>query len=339
MSAAAALAIFCLALWPTPLGCAGRDRRGRAVRSAGSFGRNRTGSAAHCILLVERNCRSLPDGWDVGPPLTPHFGIYALGYRLGGQFLFANDWLMLMALTAVAGRPRLVDSWLTLWVERGHWFSRSNAARVLHLGTGVGLAGLTVLYVVGLSTFGARAWDGYTPFGSACHPRAFGIRPVRCRRRSSAAICRGAASISSASNVERGGACQATRRITDFHGRCRRPHLANCWTNRTRALFYQQDVSLPFQFNDDRTDVEFHGLLPESVWRNRAGAWLVRSFREAGPYARSSLFMTPRRRCRCSCRCLRIDNPSIFLVQSIFVLRDMHPFWILAVTFIRTTQH
>jgi hypothetical protein len=40
-----------------------------------------------------------------GPPITPHIAINALGYRLGGQFLFANDWLLLMALVAVGGQP------------------------------------------------------------------------------------------------------------------------------------------------------------------------------------------------------------------------------------------
>ena len=94
-----------------------------------------------------------------GPPLAPHIDINALGYRLGSQFLFANDWLVLMALTAAAGRPRVTEAWLARWVDRNAWLTRIDGARVVRLAVGLGLAVLTVLYVAGLSVFGARAWQ------------------------------------------------------------------------------------------------------------------------------------------------------------------------------------
>jgi hypothetical protein len=54
--------------------------------------------------------------------------------------------------------------------------------------------------------------------------------------------------------------------------------------NRTRAVFHQQDFEFPFLMNPVWTHVEFAGLFPEGPWRDRQGAWFIRSFREPSPH-------------------------------------------------------
>jgi hypothetical protein len=50
--------------------------------------------------------------------------------------------------------------------------------------------------------------------------------------------------------------------------------------DRTRALFYTQAFRTPFMIGPERTDVEFVTLIDEETWRNRQGAFVIRSFRE-----------------------------------------------------------
>ena len=281
--AAAALAIFGLAFWPTGaalivIATALLFALPVSWRGIGPLERLTAfywWSGVVALFLT---------GGTWGPPLAPHIDINALGYRLGGQFLFANDWLILMAMAAAAGRPWVPDAWLACWVDRNRWLARIDGARAFRLAVSVGLAGLALLYVSGLSVFGARAWQRshtvpvhmppVAPLVSALCANAGGLLPISIEAQPASVLYQ-------MSEPEPTKRLEGLRVVTGAIG-------GLIWQmagqDRTRALFYQQDISSPFEFNRNRSDVEFDGLLPESLWRNRAGAWLVRSFREVGPH-------------------------------------------------------
>ena len=290
--AAAALAIFGLAFWPT---AATLIVIATALLFVLPFRWRGTGPIERLTALYWWSgvAALFLTGGTWGPPLAPHIDINALGYRLGSQFLFANDWLILMALTAAAGRPRVTEAWLARWVDRNAWLTRIDGARVVRLAVGLGLAVLTVLYVAGLSVFGARAWQRshtipihmppVAPLVSALCADAGGLLPKPIEAQPASVLLGMWHGENPAKRLE------GLRLFTGAVG-------GLIWQmagqDRTRALFYQQDISSPFEFNNFRTDVEFDGLLPESLWRYRAGAWLVRSFREAGPYVDYEYYQT-----------------------------------------------
>jgi hypothetical protein len=220
-----------------------------------------------------------------GPPLIDRIDVNALGYRLGGQFLFVNEWLVLFALLAVGGslKPlavRRLEPHLAA-------LSRLRAGRSLRAAAVCGLLALTGLFVVGSAIAGVRGWR-------LAHAAPVAMPPV-------------APLVASLCGAEGGRQAQPGKAVgapvavlgamwgeSEPDKRLEQTRLFTgavgglIWQmesqNRTRALFYQQDLQSPFTINPARMDVEFAGLPPENEWRNRQGAWIIRSFREVGPH-------------------------------------------------------
>lgn len=223
-----------------------------------------------------------------GMPLTPDTQINALGYRLGGQFLFANDWLILLMISAAAGQPRSASAWL-----QNFWLFRVDGTPVLRFARWACLSGVLALFVGGLSIFGVRAWqrDHSVPVAMPA------VEPLM------SAFCVAAGDLFPRPIVP-----QPPSILSEMWGEARpdqRVEALELFTGatggliwqmpeqmRTRALYYQQDRSSPFTFNRIRNDVEFSGLLNEAQWRNRQGLWVIRSFREVGAHFANPYYET-----------------------------------------------
>jgi hypothetical protein len=220
-----------------------------------------------------------------GPPLFPYVDINSLGYRLAAQFIFANDWLILLGLTAAVGLPRFFDTWLQQYVGQKAWLSWIDGPRKVRLVRRFGIAVLAILYLTGLSVFGARAWQRGHAIPVSMPP----VAPLISRLCSAAGDLQPEPIEAQPASIlyKMWGEGEPAKRLDGlrvFTGATGGLIWQLAGQNRTRTLFYQQDVSSPFEFNHYRADVEFYGLLPEDQWRNRSGAWFVRSFREAGPH-------------------------------------------------------
>ena len=222
-----------------------------------------------------------------GPPVIATFDINALGYRLGSQFLFANEWLVILSLLAFAGVPRPVERWLALRSPAA--IGGFDAKGVLRLASIAASICFFVAFIAGAAIAAARGWR-------LAHAEPVPMPPVKPLV---AALCR-------SEGRRPSDDLPAANSVTVFasmwgesnpDSRLEGVHLFTgalgglVWRmddqSRTRALFYQQDRRLPFTINPSRTDVEFAGALTERDWRNRQGAWLVRSFREVGPHTGS----------------------------------------------------
>jgi hypothetical protein len=219
-----------------------------------------------------------------GSPLAAHASLNALGYRLGAQFLFANEWMVILALVAVAGASKDFVSFLAtngrLWAV-----PTSTAGRVLRVSATAALGSLVGVLAAGAAIVGWRGW-------SSAHASLQPMPPIASVV---SAVCADTSDRVPKSDHLIGEPVEALQRMWLKPGtRLEGVHLFTgavgplIWQmapqGRTRAIFYHQDIRSPFQINPTRTDVEFTRLLPEAPWRNRQGAFFLRSFREDGPH-------------------------------------------------------
>lgn len=221
-----------------------------------------------------------------GPPLRPEFDIHPLGYRLGLQFLFANDWLVIMAIVAVGGVSDFGRELST--VRSFHpWFaSAASVTTILRGVRNVGVTFLACLLTIGAGIIGVRGWQNsravlvpmptITPILSAICQADGSRRPRNLSENPEPASVLWAMWDESRRNLRLEGAHVFTGGLGGL-----------IWQlveqRRTRATINQQDQYFPFIFSPYRTDVEFPDLLNEPDWRYRQGAWIIRNFREAGP--------------------------------------------------------
>src|SRR5262249_15451597 len=128
VEAAVATTIFCLAIWPVTAGYVVIASAGLALLPWARVGISPvyrlialdwwTGVAA--LYLV---------GGTWGPPLAATQEMNALGYRLGTQFLFSNDWLIILAIatfTSLKGEYARTGPGLQWW-----FVPDRNASRIL----------------------------------------------------------------------------------------------------------------------------------------------------------------------------------------------------------------
>ena len=219
-----------------------------------------------------------------GPPLTPSHNINALGYRLGAQFLFTNDWLVILGISAAIGTwPAKISQFLPGFQR---WLIPSAAAsHVLRASAATSIALLAAVLAGGGVLVGWRHWQ----FAHATAVPMPALAKVLSR------VCLGEGmrlgetdrAVSDSADVlwamwgDPSKRTEGTRIFTGSVGPLVWQMPAQ---GRTRALFYQQDLRSPFTINSQRTDIEFPEVIPETPWRNRQGAFVVRSFREEGPH-------------------------------------------------------
>jgi len=234
-----------------------------------------------------------------GPPVMDAFAINALGYRLGSQFFFANDWLAVFGFWLAARLPlpghvrspsphrldrRLVAVWQRWALPprrlAGLAFGAARLALLLGL-AGVLAAGAVRVGVRGwrlvheaplpmpsatpaLAAFCAGPGGGRSPAPSAPpvvvdHPEQLGTLFLPLEQRKTGAI------------LATGGMSALIWQMAA--------------ERRTKAMFFQQAVREPFVMDQNRSYIDVTGLLPEAPWRNRQGLWLFRQFPEVGPHA------------------------------------------------------
>lgn len=227
-----------------------------------------------------------------GPPLSyaPQFDINALGYRLGLQFLFANEWLVILAIVSVGGVPDYVRKIPMLYPLRPWLSSASGAGATLRFARNGGVALLGGLLTIGSGIIGVRAWQA-----SHASPVPMpSIAPVL------SALCSADGNRKPRSPSEEAEPASVLKDMWNDTKPDSRKEGAHIFTgglggliwqlrgqHRTRAILNQHDQyypGFPFVLSDTLTHIEFADLLDERTWRNREGAWIVRSFREVGPH-------------------------------------------------------
>lgn len=227
-----------------------------------------------------------------GPPLRPEFDIHPLGYRLGLQFLFANEWLVILAIVAVGGVPGMGGDLPMVRSVRPWTASATLVAAILKGARNGGVALLAGLLTIGAGIIGVRGWQAL----NAVPMPMPSITPIL------SAFCSGDGNRKPRSLSEKPEPASVLWAMWDDSQRDLRLQGAHIFTGglggliwqleeerRTRATLNQQDQYFPFIFSAYRTDIEFPALIDEASWRYRQGAWIIRNFRETG-LAQSSVY-------------------------------------------------
>lgn len=207
--------------------------------------------------------------------------INALGYRLGLQFLYANEWLVIVAIVAAAGitgfdRRSLIPSSL-----RPIFADAATPSAILRVAKYSWFTSIALILFGGGAVVGAKGW-----YVSHSEPV-----PMPAPNSVVLALCGPNANWRAGGESTAAETAAAVSNLWDEPDRrSEGVHLVTgalgglIWQlaqeDRTRATFNQQDKYFPFVFKTFQTDVEFAGLIDESTWRFRQGAWLIRAFRE-----------------------------------------------------------
>ena len=204
-----------------------------------------------------------------GPPLGPTHDLNALGYRLGFQFFFVSDLLVIGALGLIAqwtfSRSTGPDP-----ADNPPVWARPSPVAARLTGIFLSVAALALLLILG---------SGAIIVGSRLIARAR-IRPVAYPE------------IKTLAGLSAFRDAQPVRDQTDLmvnlnaHAATRLLVTAMSsgfvWNQpgqqRAILLLYRQDFIRPVQMNPRRFDVEISQQLSERAWMDRQGAWVVRSF-------------------------------------------------------------
>ena len=201
-----------------------------------------------------------------GPPLGPTTDLNALGYRLGFQFLFAGDLLVICSLGCLAQ--------LSLRGEKTEdspgLLARPSlaAARVARTALAGVLISLGLLLVIGAGLVGSRV-VARARQPAVAYPRLDGLATLGVA--GGAKQIRDLNELRTTINTYSGERLLTTAMSSGFI-------FALPGQQRTILLLYQQDRVSPVDMSPRRFDVEVSHHLNESAWMNRQGAWLVRSF-------------------------------------------------------------
>jgi hypothetical protein len=284
VEAAIAAAIFCLAIWPVTAGY--------VVIAAASIA-----LLPFARLSIRPVYRLMSLYWWTGvvalylvggtwgPPLGPTQEINGLGYRLGTQFLFSNDWLVILAIATALTSSGLgyarIGPRLQWWLV-----SNRNASRTLLAAASSGVVVLAALVVTGMIVVGVRQWQ----FAHAERKPMPSLAPVLAKLCADEQRHPGAPQVAPESLQVLAAMLlpPSTRQegVHVFTGAVGPLIWQMPTQRRTRAIFDQQDLRFPFVNNNNpKTELEFPELLPETAWRNRQGAFFVRSHREEGPHS------------------------------------------------------
>lgn len=219
-------------------------------------------------------------GGTVGPPLSGVTFVNALGYRLGLQFFFAADFMVLYLIqnicifrtsqvTALKEPPLSFTG--NFWNTPRRWASATvSAVFLIWLGAicsevTAGAAVVTYKWVR-RSTAEAQPFPDLTPVLKMCLQRIQRLLP--------APRLRVAGDEANAILLQDGDSpyVLTTGACTDF-----------IWNligqNRTKALISVQSRMFPFDFTN-RMFVDFSASLHEPEWTRRQGAWLLRHFKD-----------------------------------------------------------
>ena len=204
-----------------------------------------------------------------GPPLGPVLDLNALGYRLGFQFFFVSDLLVIGVLGAITqGKIRPAPA--SVAGASQTWLTRSSpvALRLVKIFlSGAGLA-LGLLLATGAVIVGSRmiALSRARPVAYPALTALAGLGPVH-----DAQPVKDQNDLMIHLNAHAGARLVVTAMSSGFVWNL--PGQQRCV-----LLLYRQDFVRPVLMNPRRFDVEIPRHLPEREWMGRQGAWVVRSF-------------------------------------------------------------
>ncbi len=210
-------------------------------------------------------------GGIMGPPLGPTYGLTALGYRLGFQFLFANDLLVVGLLGSIAlGRTPAG----TLDENFARVFRPSvSAGKVLRFGTTVFFTLLLGVLACGAVLVG---WRVYARDHTAPVPYPDASSLTRT------------GPLAGETFYENFDAMRATLGSQDGRSILIKGQSGGfIWSmpgqQRSMLLVYQQENIQPVALSPRGFYLEVASRLPEREWMNRQGLWALRSYPDLEP--------------------------------------------------------
>jgi len=214
-----------------------------------------------------------------GPPLSPVMALNALGYRLGGQFFFAADFIVLYLIRNIcmfrAFESAAPDnSWLVtnrFWSTPPRWASTAFLA-VFVIWFGFVCSEVTAGAAVVGYRWASRSIQKPKPFPDLTAVMTSCLRQLQRllpSPRLQIAVDEGSAVLQ---QNEDSPYVLTTGASTDFVW-----NLAG--QNRTKVLFSLQSRMAPFDFANRRF-TDFPISLDEPEWAERQGAWLLRRFKD-----------------------------------------------------------
>lgn len=210
-------------------------------------------------------------GGTIGPPLVPIHEITALGFRLGFQFLFANDIMIIGLLGCIALNRTLTGASDDNF---GRIFCPSpTAERLLRICA-------AVFFVLLLSVLLGGAlvvtWRVYARSHTTPIPYPNPTTPSQTHIANEEAVIEDFRQLSLAVGAQDGRAIMIKGQTGGF-----------VWNmpgqERSMLQLYQQDNIRPISLGTRMLYVEVAGHLSETEWINRRGAWTLRSYRDFEP--------------------------------------------------------
>lgn len=210
-------------------------------------------------------------GGILGPPLGPFYGLTALGYRLGFQFLFAND-LLVVGLLGTLALGRTAPGTLPENAA-GILQPSARASRWLRRGATTFFAGLLGVMILGAGIVGWRVYArGHTV--PVPYPDAKGLAHTGVMAREA---------LVEDFEVLRSTLSSQTGRAILIKGQSGGFIWSMPGQQRSMLLVYQQDQVHPVSLNPRGFFLEVARRLPEREWMNRQGAWALRSYPDLEP--------------------------------------------------------
>lgn len=210
-------------------------------------------------------------GGIMGPPLGSDYGLTALGHRLGFQFLFVNDFLIIGLLGSIAlGRTPAG----ALHEDFAQVFQPSlQAGKLLRAGAALFFAVLLGVLACGAAIVGWRVYDRNhavpLPYPDATLLARTGLA-VPETLADNFDLLRSALGAQDGRSILIKG--QSGGFIWSMPGQ-----------NRSMLLVYQQDNIRPVSLSPRGLYLEVASRLPEREWMNRQGLWALRSYPDLEP--------------------------------------------------------
>lgn len=210
-------------------------------------------------------------GGVMGPPVAPDHGLTALGHRLGFQFLFANDFLIIGLLGSIAlGRTpagALHEDFARVFLPS------PQAGKVLRAGATVFFALVLGVLAGGAAIVGwrvyARNHTTPVPYPDATLLARTGLAAPETLVDNFDLLRSALAARDGRSILIKG---QSGGFVWNMPGQ-----------KRSMLLVYQQDNIRPVSLSPRGLYLEAAGHLPEREWMNRQGLWALRSYPDLEP--------------------------------------------------------
>jgi len=225
-----------------------------------------------------------------GPPLGPTFGINALGYRLGSQFFFSTDAILIASILTIYFVSSQVLPSLKLRVFRipldflimplCNFLHQPYGKLILNINRSI-LVLIALIFMIGVCKVGFRMYERHHQppvlFPSLVTTSEFLIQKLELNPDA----------IKTANTysevINQVGAADIGIKNSDFilfHG-----GLSDFIWNlprqeRAKAILYPQKNIFPFELSPNELYVEFPEHIDSDEWKRKQGAWLIKSIED-----------------------------------------------------------